>query len=163
MSAEWERARADLLAWLREAEGAPPGEPWLEEPPGPRAAVRAVALRAWARLTGGPPVPPEPADLARRLHRAGSLPPFLPRHPVPPGLEAWLRRCLDPDPARRPASPAEARAALEKLGPAEAAVELGGLAPDRVSAPGIEADGDLGAILGLDAAHPFAVDPGDGA
>jgi tetratricopeptide (TPR) repeat protein len=66
---------------------------------GPWTDLFSLAAVIWERVTGSPPRTSPPG-------------PFQPRFPTPPGLEAWLRRLLEPHPGARWAWAADAAHAL---------------------------------------------------
>ena len=101
-----------------DAEGALWGTPALMAPEQLRGApvrpemdLYALGCTLWALATGR--LPFRGADRAALLEeKTGPLPPFRPRHPQPPELEAWLRRLLAPDPRDRFSRAADAARAL---------------------------------------------------
>jgi len=83
---------------------------------GPWSDLYALGALAWALVTGTPPFG-RGAD-ARRQHLHRTPPPLRPTCHVPAGLEPWLRRLLEKEPARRFRRAADARFAFAALGPA---------------------------------------------
>jgi len=77
----------------------------------------AVACLAFHLTTGRAPFDTSDWETSANAHRAAPLPPMLPRFPIPPGLEDWIRIALARAPTERFASAAEALSALEELGP----------------------------------------------
>ncbi len=72
-------------------------------------------------------------------HLRGRLPPFAPRFAVPADLRDWLGWCLEPSPGGRPQRAADARAALDGLGPP---IEVPPAASCEASDPGATVDLD---------------------
>jgi hypothetical protein len=98
-------------AWALEGLGLPPSGPAAPEPPeggcGTREAdLYALACALYEAAAGAPPFSSE----AER--REGRPAPLSGRRGVPPGLDAFFARALQPDPARRFKSAAELRLAL---------------------------------------------------
>ncbi len=83
---------------------------------GPWSDVYALGALVWRLVTGERPTGrAEQAQILLRQRRA-DFQPFLPRYPVPEGLEEWLRTAMAFDPADRFACCADARHALEACG-----------------------------------------------
>jgi hypothetical protein len=85
----------------------------LDEQFGPWTDLFAVGCLAWSLCSGAPPWGGGHGftSLLREL-REQPMPAFFARHPVPPGLEAWLSWLLQPDPRDRPRRAADALRAL---------------------------------------------------
>ncbi|HTO76722.1 MAG TPA: CHASE domain-containing protein [Thermoanaerobaculia bacterium] len=83
-----------------------------------RADIFALGAVGYFLLTGGSPFPGRTAIEVFRMERRGPPPPLATaaRHPVPPGLEAILRRCLAFDREERPVSAEELDALLSDCG-----------------------------------------------
>lgn len=113
------------LAYATKPEGAVVGTPaymapeqfrdaWREY--GPWTDLYALGCLAWELVTGEPPFGRARSPEAFALAHAEAPPPrFVPRLPVPPGFEDWLRRLLEKEPDRRPQAAADALAALRAL------------------------------------------------
>lgn len=83
---------------------------------GPWSDLYALGVLGWSLATGWRPFEGDlPAEslLERKLSQATG--PFVPRLPVPEGLEGWLRGLLAPNPGQRFRSAADARAGLKAL------------------------------------------------
>lgn len=82
---------------------------------GPRSDVFALGATLYAMLTGGPPF--GGATLLEVVHamQRPPAPPSAANAAVDPALDALVLRCLDPDPARRPATMDEVAAGLDDL------------------------------------------------
>lgn len=83
---------------------------------GPWTDLYAVGGLGWALATGSPPHGRVDLIGARAAARRGQLGLLEARHAVPAGFEDWLRRLLEPSPARRYERAADAAWALSELG-----------------------------------------------
>ena len=94
---------------------------------GPWTDLYALGCTAWFMVTGSPPFGRRGSarDFAGR-HQRGNLPPFRPILAVPAGLEAWLRRLVNPAPGGRFRLAADAAWELLKLPPADSSFAWGG-------------------------------------
>ncbi len=107
------RARqvAGRLAWVSPAYMAPEQAREGGSGIGPWTDLYALGCTAWTLITGTPPYVGSAAQVIE--HQLSSpLPPFIPAHPIPEGVESWLRRLLVKDPALRVRHAAEARRSL---------------------------------------------------
>ncbi|MCB9694189.1 MAG: serine/threonine protein kinase [Alphaproteobacteria bacterium] len=93
----------------------------------PATDLYALGCLTWALLTGVPPYLGSVTQLAA-AHTTAPLPPLAVTGSLPVGLEAWLRRCLAKDPARRFASAAEAADSLASGDEPAEPLRLGALA-----------------------------------
>jgi len=82
---------------------------------GPWTDLYALGCLAWALVSGRPPYGRESPLEARRGHLYRPLPPLEPMIQVPSGLEPWMRRLMEKDPARRFRRAADAAWALASL------------------------------------------------
>jgi hypothetical protein len=78
---------------------------------GPVSDLFALGETTWRWVTGRPRFAGTPAEILRAQLRDAPTP-FVPRFPVPPSLEEWLRWLLDPRPTARPQRAVEALDAL---------------------------------------------------
>jgi len=85
---------------------------WADQ--GPWTDLYSLGVLAWWLVAGQRPYEGSPEAMAKG-HLEGDLPALAPRFPVPSGLEAWLTRLLDKQPARRPRFAAEAARTLLEL------------------------------------------------
>lgn len=83
---------------------------------GPWTDLYAVGCLAWQLLTRRPPFLGRSYRELVLAHSAAELPDFRPVHPVPDGVERWLRRALSKAPLARFRRAAEAAWMLEQLG-----------------------------------------------
>lgn len=88
---------------------------WSDQ--GPWTDLYGLGCLAWLLLTGELPFTGPPARVLQG-HLRQALPPFVPRIPVPPGLEDWLDRLLAKEPRARFTFAADARRKLDDLGQA---------------------------------------------
>ncbi|MCB9689041.1 MAG: protein kinase [Alphaproteobacteria bacterium] len=82
---------------------------------GPWTDLYALGALTWMLVTGARPYPGKTWAEQRQGHLLGELPAFVPRFPVPEGLDAWVRRLLQRDPAHRWRCAADAAWALSRL------------------------------------------------
>jgi len=88
---------------------------------GPWTDLFALACLAWRLMTGSPPFYGVPRDDILAAHKAGPADSLPASARAPTGLEAWLRRLLNPDPRHRFTRAADAAWALLGLGEPESA------------------------------------------
>ncbi len=102
------------------------GTPWYMAPEqgmglwrdhGPWTDLYAVGCIVWELVTGRPPFSEDSRSIAIQAHISRDLPDMSAALPVPVDLEAWLGRLLNKDPYRRFSCAADARSALQDLGP----------------------------------------------
>lgn len=84
---------------------------------GPWTDLYSLGCLAWALVSGGPPFVARTVAQVVAAHRDAPPPPLAARTAVPPGLEAWLRRLLEKNPAARFGCCADAARALMALAP----------------------------------------------
>ncbi|MCA9489166.1 MAG: serine/threonine-protein kinase PknK, partial [Myxococcales bacterium] len=82
---------------------------------GPETDLYAVGALVWELCAGRPPFVGGTQDVLRAQLR-GTLPPLVPRFPVPALLAEWLGWCLSPSPTLRPQRAADLLLALRSLG-----------------------------------------------
>lgn len=83
---------------------------------GPWTDLYGLGCLIWALIRGQPPFGPKASyEEKRRQHLREAPPPLDPPYDVPEGLEAWLRRLLAKDPAKRFRRAADATWALRSL------------------------------------------------
>jgi hypothetical protein len=115
------------FAWEREAEvaGTVIGTPAYMAPEqferawrdyGPWTDLYALGCVAWWAATGQPPFgASRPPEVLMAAHQELDPPAFRARWPVPAGLEAWLRKVMEKEPARRLQRAADAAVALQQV------------------------------------------------
>lgn len=87
---------------------------------GPWTDLYSVGCLAWHLVCGRTPFHAARTPLTlREAHNSWPVPELEPTGPVPPGLEAWIRRLMAKRPQDRPAFAADALHALRALGPAQ--------------------------------------------
>jgi tetratricopeptide (TPR) repeat protein len=107
---------------------------------GPQSDLYALAAMIWEFVCGQPPFDGDVRGLIRQ-HATASLPPFVPRFPVPYGLEELLRQMLAKVPRDRPASVADVRGVLApKTRSLTHAFQLAASGSASARLPGIGAD-----------------------
>ncbi|MFT5584638.1 MAG: tetratricopeptide (TPR) repeat protein [Cognaticolwellia sp.] len=86
---------------------------------GPWTDLYSLGCLTWHMVCGTPPFSAArtPATL-REAHQTWPVPALIPAHPVPAGLEGWVRRLMAKAPSDRPQLAADALFALRALGPA---------------------------------------------
>ncbi|MCA9488319.1 MAG: serine/threonine-protein kinase PknK, partial [Myxococcales bacterium] len=82
---------------------------------GPWTDLYALGSLTWMLVTGSRAYPGKTWAEQRQGHLFGELPAFVPRFPVPEGLEDWVRRLLQRDPSQRWRCAADTAWALSRL------------------------------------------------